>query len=145
MKPNVRVSGIIFFDDKLVLVKHQTAKYEEYYLLPGGGLEHGESIEECVIREVKEECGLDVKIDTLGYYKSVYTDEDDTLDLIFICTIAGGKLENLDPDKKVKSIELIGFEEELRRLNFHPKQLKDLIFRNKLRNAISLGKGKYPE
>jgi len=121
-------------------------KFGDYYLLPGGGWEHEESIEECVVREVKEETGLDVEVDNLAYYKSFYTDDDDTLDLIFKCKIIGGDLENNDPDGKVKSIELISSEDELTRLNFHPKQLKNRVFKEKnSTRAESLGKAKFPE
>lgn len=145
MKPNVRVTAIIFYNGKLVVVRHQRSNGENYYLLPGGGLEHAESIEECVVREVKEETGLDVKVDHLAYYKTIYTDNDDTLDLVFKCEVIGGKLENIDPDGKVKSMELIKTEEELMRLNFHPKQFKKLIFKNKDKKVVSLGKAQFPE
>ncbi len=146
MKPNVRITAVVFYNGKLVIVRHENKKFGDYYLLPGGGWEHKESIEECVVREVKEETGLDVEVDHLAYYKSVYTDEDDTLDLIFKCNIIGGDLENNDPDGKVKSIELISSEEELIKLNFHPKQLKNRIFGEKnSTKAESLGKAKFPE
>ncbi len=146
MKTNIRVSAIIFYEGKLVVVKHENSKAGVYYLLPGGGLEHSESLEECITREVKEECGLDVEIIGPIYYKSVYTDNDDTLDIIFKCNVIGGTLENLDPDKKVKSIELISSDEKLQELNFHPKQLKGRVFKEKNEKKFhSLGKAKYPE
>lgn len=144
MKVNLRVSAIIFYEGKLVLVKHYKEGYGDYYLLPGGGLEHSESLEECVVREVKEECGLDVKVDRLAFYKQVYTNSDDSLDIIFSCNVIDGKLKNIDPDKKVKEIKLISSEEELEKLNFHPKQLKRFLFR-KNRGVKSLGKARYPE
>lgn len=52
--------GIVHEQDKILLIKRQGM-----YDLPKGHLEAGETLEECAIREVKEECGLeDVKITT---------------------------------------------------------------------------------
>ncbi len=50
--------GIVHEQDKILLIKRQGM-----YDLPKGHLETGETLEECAVREVKEECGLeDVKI-----------------------------------------------------------------------------------
>ena len=54
--------------DGLVAMIHSRAR--DYYKLPGGGIEKGESREESLIREVLEETGLHVipeSIDELGY------------------------------------------------------------------------------
>jgi len=47
--------AIIFFDDKLVMIKSE--KYGEYKF-PGGGIDNNETHIDAVIREVKEETGL---------------------------------------------------------------------------------------
>ncbi len=65
-----RVSSraIIVKDGKLVVLfrrRIRDGKKIEYYSLPGGGLEENETLEENVIREVKEELNIDIKI--LGY------------------------------------------------------------------------------
>lgn len=54
-RPSAR--GIIVKGDKLALIHNM--KYD-YYEFPGGGIEEGESFEEGLIREVKEETGLTV-------------------------------------------------------------------------------------
>ncbi len=36
-----------------------------FWVIPGGGLEAGESDEECVIREMREETGLEVQVEKL--------------------------------------------------------------------------------
>ena len=52
----VSVKAILFdTDDRVLLAKNDRAEWE----LPGGRLEPGESIEDCVCREVAEETGLD--------------------------------------------------------------------------------------
>jgi 8-oxo-dGTP diphosphatase len=145
MEANVRVSGILSKEGKIILVKHENSLNGDYYLLPGGGLEKEETIEKCAIREVKEEVGLDVELENLAYYEDVVSEEDHTLHLIFKCKIIGGTVENLDPDKKVKEILFVN-ENELNELNFFPKKLKSRIFKElNLKIPQSLGKTHFPE
>ena len=68
-RPSVR--GIIIRDGRIAMM--HSCKYD-YYKLPGGGIEPGESLEETLVREVQEESGLVVKKDTIrefGYVKRV--------------------------------------------------------------------------
>lgn len=61
-KPNSIVpaaAAAIIEDDKLLMIRRVD---NDKWSLPGGTLDYGESLEECVIREVKEETGLDIKI-----------------------------------------------------------------------------------
>lgn len=62
--------------------------------LPGGGVEANEAPWECVIREVKEETGLDVQIESLA---GVYSKQNST-DIVFsfICKVVGGKIALTD-------------------------------------------------
>jgi len=63
IKPAIRhrIAGIYARSGKILLVKHRKAG-REYYLLPGGGQEIGESAVEAVTREWKEELNLNVKV-----------------------------------------------------------------------------------
>lgn len=56
-----RITGcaVVFDHEQRILLKHDPNRGWE---LPGGHLEPGETIPECVIREVKEETGIDVEI-----------------------------------------------------------------------------------
>lgn len=56
----IRIAGIYLKENKILLVKHRKNK-REYFLLPGGGLEPGESMKEALIREWKEELNLSIK------------------------------------------------------------------------------------
>lgn len=60
--PTTRVSVIVVADEQILLVKHRKGN-RQYWVLPGGRLEYGESFEECAVREMKEETGLEVAVD----------------------------------------------------------------------------------
>ena len=57
MKLNVRTGIIIIKDNKILLHKNDN---KDNYVLPGGGVHFLESSEEAIIREIKEETGVDV-------------------------------------------------------------------------------------
>lgn len=60
-----RSGGILIIDNKILLmhrIREVNGKMEEYYVIPGGGVEENETYKEAAIREVKEEIGIDVKI-----------------------------------------------------------------------------------
>lgn len=60
-KFNVRVYGVLIQDGAL-LVSDEYIKRNKVTKLPGGGLEFGEGIKDCLIREFKEEMDLDVEV-----------------------------------------------------------------------------------
>ena len=55
-----RVGVYIFKDDKLVVGKIKTSSWSGY-IVPGGGVDPRESLEDAAIREVKEELGISIK------------------------------------------------------------------------------------
>src|SRR5687768_14905019 len=66
MQRQTRYQGAIIVDHHILLIKHtEHATGRSYWLLPGGGSEVGETVESCVQREVREETGLDVRIQAL--------------------------------------------------------------------------------
>ena len=61
-QPRVRVAAAIVQDGSLLLVRHQKDG-QTYWLLPGGGVDYGERLDEALIREVHEETGLTIRVD----------------------------------------------------------------------------------
>ena len=82
--------------DKLLLTKYADRDYKKYALI-AGFTEIGETIEETVIREVKEEVGLNVK--NIKYYKSQPWSFSDTLLMGFTCEVDGDDTIKLDQDE----------------------------------------------
>lgn len=68
MPRHTRYQGFIIQDNKILLIKHsQRSTNRSYWVIPGGGLDGAESEEECVIREMREETNLKVKIEQLVF------------------------------------------------------------------------------
>ena len=64
----ISARAVIVKDNKVLTIfrrKKEDGKIKEYFVLPGGGQEEGESLEQTVVRELMEE--LNVKINILGY------------------------------------------------------------------------------
>ena len=78
-RPSVR--GIIIRDNRIAMM--HSLKYD-YYKLPGGGIEEGESLEETLVREVKEESGLVVKESSIKEFGLVRRIEKGMIEDIFI-------------------------------------------------------------
>ncbi len=53
-------AAVLIVEDGRVLLMRRRKHGSEYYVVPGGGIESGETPEEAAIREAKEEAGLDV-------------------------------------------------------------------------------------
>jgi len=60
-KPVVGVGAVIVHEGKILLEKRKNAPGKGKWSIPGGLVELGESTEQAVVREVKEETGLEVE------------------------------------------------------------------------------------
>ncbi len=58
----IRVCGILKKNHKILFLKHLNLGEDYLWAPPGGGLNYGETIEECLTREFKEETGLNIKV-----------------------------------------------------------------------------------
>jgi len=64
--PRIRVAGILKKKGKILLIKHKK-KEKEYWLLPGGGVDYGETFQEALKREFKEETALKIEVGNLKF------------------------------------------------------------------------------
>jgi mutator protein MutT len=61
-RPFVGVGAVIVDGGRVLLVRRKHEPLAGEWSLPGGAVEVGETLEECVIREMREETGLDVEV-----------------------------------------------------------------------------------
>jgi ADP-ribose pyrophosphatase YjhB (NUDIX family) len=70
-RPQLAVSGVIFRDGKVLLVRRARSPGKGLYSLPGGRVEFGESLHTALHREVDEETGLRIEILGLAGWRDV--------------------------------------------------------------------------
>jgi 8-oxo-dGTP diphosphatase len=84
-RPYLAVSAAIFRDGKVLIVRRARPPANGLYTLPGGGVELGETLEEAVIREVKEETALDVEpVALAGYRQAIARDAQGGVERHFV-------------------------------------------------------------
>jgi ADP-ribose pyrophosphatase YjhB (NUDIX family) len=57
LEPRIRVSAVLRWEGRVLLCRHEKSG-REYWLLPGGGVNSGESLVEALRRELEEEVGI---------------------------------------------------------------------------------------
>src|SRR3989344_8962704 len=100
--PKPVVSVLLHKDRRILMIKRAEEPFMSYWVLPGGFIYYGETAQDAIKREVKEETGLDITIrGTIG----VYLIDDDPrgmhIDIIFHAT-PGGKITLSSEDSNWK-------------------------------------------
>lgn len=92
MARHTRYQALIVEKDSVLLIKHREHKTgRAYWVIPGGGLNDGESETECVIREAREETNLDVEIERLLLDEPGHPDGAYLWRKTFLCRPIGGR------------------------------------------------------
>ena len=84
-RPYLAVSAAIFRDGRVLIVRRARPPGQGIYTLPGGGVELGETLEEAVVREVREETALEVRpIALAGYRQAIARDAKGIVERHFV-------------------------------------------------------------
>ena len=130
-------TDIFIFDENLnfILIKRKNNPYKDYWALPGGFVEYGESVETAAIREAKEETSIDVELkDLVNVYSE--PDRDPRGHTITIAYTAKGNINNRKADSDAKEIGIFSLE-KLNEINIafdHEKIIKDCL--NKAKSSF---------
>lgn len=133
------VVAIVQDDQGRVLMIHKTDN--DKWALPGGGHEPGESIADTVVREVKEETGYDVQVETLtGTYTNPnhvmsYDDGEvrQQFSIAFRARLVGGQKRTSSESSEVEWLAA----EQIEQLDLHPSM------RLRLQHALSRAEGPF--
>jgi ADP-ribose pyrophosphatase YjhB (NUDIX family) len=98
----VAAYGLVEDGDRVLLTRLRRGDGEGRWTLPGGGLDFGERPADAVVREVREETGLDVRVEALLDADAEYFDLPDreahAVRFLYRVTVTGGTLGVLEVD-----------------------------------------------
>jgi ADP-ribose pyrophosphatase YjhB (NUDIX family) len=84
-RPYLAVSAAIFHDGRVLIVRRGRPPAHGLYTLPGGGVELGETLEQAVIREVREETGLAIApLALVGFREAIARDAAGRIERHFV-------------------------------------------------------------
>jgi len=136
-KINMRYSikGIIIQDERILVTK-ATDDFGDYYLLPGGGQEPGETMHEALQRECLEEIGTIVVIhdirlvrDYIGKnHEFIHDRRSHQVEMMFYCTLPEGAIPSMGklPDNNQTSVEWLPLD-KLSQYRLYPQTLRKVI------------------
>ncbi|MCD6241607.1 NUDIX hydrolase [Candidatus Bathyarchaeota archaeon] len=129
--PMVGVGAIIVRNGKILIVKRKSEPGKGRWSVPGGLVELGETVGQTVVREVKEECNLNVEVDRLiDVVDSLTKDEEGNIKyhfviLDFFVKLKGGELKAGDDAEEARWVPL----EEVEKYNL-TKTFREFLKRN---------------
>ena len=125
----ISVQLILEKQNKILLMKRKNTGYEDgKYALPGGHVEANEEIRMALLREVKEELGIDLDIQNIEFYKVInrkINSQQEYIDFIFKANHWSGKITNKESDKREEIIWVNKKELPENILNFIPELFKN--------------------
>jgi len=123
-----RATGVIIKDNKLLLM-YREKNNKQYYVLPGGGIEPGETPELAMVREIAEECSSHSTIikflfshteeGRMGYYFLLHMENKDP--------VLGGPEKKRHSKENYYEFVWLDFDEFAKLENFYPPEAKEKL------------------
>ena len=134
--PSLTTDIFIYNTDlNFILIKRKNDPYKDYWALPGGFVEYGESVETAAAREAKEETNIDVELeDLVGVYSK--PDRDPRGHTITVAYTARGDFNIKKAGSDAGDINIFS-KEKLDKINIafdHEKIITDCLNKAKNKN-----------
>lgn len=126
--PQVAVGAVVFREGKVLLVKRIKDPQKETWAIPGGSVNLGESLQEAVEREIKEETGLTIKAKKpVHSFDLIERDEQGAIRFHYVI---------IDLEAEYVSGQLMPADDALDAGWFTPEELNDMAVTQGTRNLL---------
>lgn len=98
MKHRISAGAIVEDGGRVLLVRHVRPERYDFWVAPGGGVHDNEELEVTVVREVREESGLDVEPLKLIYIEELLDPDTRHCKFWFTARLLGGTLSTSHPE-----------------------------------------------
>lgn len=129
------VRVVILDNQNRMLMVKQEHEERDIWMVPGGGIEEGESSIDAAVREIKEETGLDIEVGKLIWHVEEVSKRGQRFVNFFMGRITGGKLVlGLDPEfdaggQVLREVKFMSRQEIEALPALYPEYLKDEFWR----------------
>lgn len=123
--PRLAVRAVILHENRLLLVNAYPGQKSDLWCAPGGGVEPGQSIPDNLMREVREETGLNITVGAPCLVNEFHDPERGfhQVDLYFRCTLMGTPEVAIDDPEGIVNRHLWASREDMAALRFKPDSL----------------------
>ncbi len=110
-RPRVGSATIVIHENKILLGRRNKKNAFGKWIIPGGGVDWGESLEQAAIREIKEETNLNIIIDRFIGFKEIIAIEHDYHALVFFHLGHPKNPNELSASEDVSEVNFFSIEE----------------------------------